>query len=264
MSGGLYGFTAGRLHERRARRSLATELRTTPDATRRSRADAPKTCPTGYAPRLLFDSETGTPATQVRRPAPRWPRGYDATATGAATRVSGKDSWYADDPDPAPRRPRLRSMLRDRRSALPAGQPTLPVVPALAAASSYEPAADATTTVARWRSTTPATPAGPVDAASLPWVNGPTRRCTPARQPERRSQGVRRRQLRLGRQPARPVVVRRQDRQAAVHDAHGDVVVSYSAGGSTTSRSTPATAAATPPPSRPRPTPTPSRPRPPG
>ncbi len=73
---------------------LATELRTTPSQAPQP-ADAPATCPSGSTKRVLFDSETGTPAGKFAAGS-TWTRVPDGAIRSNAT--SGRTSWFSQGP----------------------------------------------------------------------------------------------------------------------------------------------------------------------
>ena len=98
-----------------AKAVTATQLRTTPTNAPQP-ADAPRTCPTGSF-RLLFDSETGAPASSFTAGG-LWTRLTNPSSGGNAT--SGHDSWYADDPGATITSP----LALAAPITLPAGQPT--------------------------------------------------------------------------------------------------------------------------------------------
>ncbi|WP_395691639.1 M4 family metallopeptidase [Nocardioides sp.] len=90
---GTHGFTQANCTNVHAA-GLATELTTSPPNAPQP-ADAPATCPTGKAKRVLFDSETGSPSTKfaagstwTRDPVPGW--GSNATSAPA--------SWFSYEP----------------------------------------------------------------------------------------------------------------------------------------------------------------------
>ena len=123
-NGNQHGFNTGDCTNV-AKAVTATQLRTTPPQAPQP-ADAARTCPTGSF-RLLFDSEAGVPSAAFSAGA-RWTRLTDPTSGGNAT--SGHDSWYADDPGATDVSP----LSLTTPIALPVGQPSVSVVPALAAA----------------------------------------------------------------------------------------------------------------------------------
>lgn len=96
VAGGIAGFTAAdctTVHTA----GLATELRTTPPNAPQP-ADAPMTCPAGRTLRVLFDSETGDAAAKFAGPASIWARGSDIGYGENA--VSGHESWFGWNADP--------------------------------------------------------------------------------------------------------------------------------------------------------------------
>jgi len=93
------------------RATLATELRSTP-AQNPTSADAEATCAPGKSRRVLFDSETGTPAAKFSA-GPTWGRG-----SGPAH--SGGSAWLSDEPSTAG----ASSLTMGSGVALPAGQPS--------------------------------------------------------------------------------------------------------------------------------------------
>ena len=138
--------------------TLATELRNTP-VNNPQPADAAVDAARQARPRVLFDSETGTPATKFTAGA-GWSRnGVPGWGQVAHTNPA---AWSAFEAAPS------SSELADRRGAdrAPGRAGVVPVLPALAAAPVHRRAASSTTP-APWRSTA-------ADAAALPWVNGPT------------------------------------------------------------------------------------------
>ena len=233
-NGGLHGFTAAdctNVAQGGARDPAAHHA----DATRRSRRTPPTDLPDRQSYRLLFDSETGAPATAFaagpdvgpRLTNPLW--GSNATSGTTPGTPTTRSTTSASPLDAG-----------DRRSRLPAGQPTLPVVPALAAARLRRAATyyDGGTVEVD----NAADAARPSTPRRCPGSTG--RRRHLARRPTPGRQGLRRATASAG-WPAgstcpafagAPVT-------PAVHDAQPTQSSATSAGGSTTSRSTPATAA---------------------
>ena len=74
--------------------TLATQLSVTPPNAPQP-ADAPATCPSGTTKRVLFDSETGDPASKFTAGS-SWNRGGSAGYGNNAT--SGRDAWFSSDP----------------------------------------------------------------------------------------------------------------------------------------------------------------------
>ena len=147
-------------------------------ATRRSLRDAPEDLPDRQLPRALRQRDRH-PGDDVRRRPDVAPRlGSPIWGSNA---VSGHDSWYSSDPA----RPRATSPLdaHRRRSACPPGNRAYLWFQQWRVLDVRR--ARRATTVAPSRSTTPPTPAGPVDAVGV--SRGSTGRSTPCRQPQRRS-----------------------------------------------------------------------------
>jgi hypothetical protein len=160
VAGNLHGFTAATCTSVQ-QAVLATQLRTTPSNAAQP-ADAPRTCPTGSY-RLLFDSESGTPATAFTA-GPTWLRG--SSPLWGSNAVSGHDSWYSSDPSTTTTSP----LVLSSPISLPAGQPSFLWfqqwrVLDYNGATTYD---GGTVEVDN-----AADPVGPVDASGQSWVNGP-------------------------------------------------------------------------------------------
>ncbi len=163
---GVAGFTAAdcdTVH----RATLATRLRETPHGAPQPK-DAPLTCPQGAGPvRVLFDSEHGKPTARFHADR-TWMRAPNPSAFPAvpANAVSGHDSWFSVDADGIG-----VSSLRMHAVPLPVGRPSYlwfqqwRVLDFGTAGSTFDAGTvevgDATAGGA------------PVDAAGLPWRNGP-------------------------------------------------------------------------------------------
>jgi hypothetical protein len=141
---------------------LATELAMTPTNAAQP-ADAPATCPVGTAKAVLFDSETGTPTSKFTA-GPAWTRN---SADWGSNATSGLDSWFARD------LPTIGNgaLVAATGISLPAGQPSYLWFQQWRLLD-YELNAyfDGGTVEVDDLGDAP----GPVDAAALPWVNGPT------------------------------------------------------------------------------------------
>ena len=143
--------------------TLATALRTTP-VNNPQQADATMTCPGAATPRLLFDSESGTPTANFVAGA-NWSRngipGWGQVAHSNPAAWSNAESSTSG----------ASSLVAAAAIGLPAGQPSYLLFHHWrlldydsggfydAGTVAVDDTADA---------------AGPVDVASLPWVNGPT------------------------------------------------------------------------------------------
>ncbi|KQW43086.1 hypothetical protein ASC77_22635 [Nocardioides sp. Root1257] len=154
LAGGTAGFTADdctNVHKA----TLATQLRDTPTNNPQP-ADAAADCPAGTTKRVLMDSETGAPASTFVA-GPTWAR--EATLSHSAP-----DAWVSSDPAAVG----TSALVASTSVPLPAGQ------------SSY-------LYFQQWRVLDYDTGgfydggtvevdagAGPVDTASLPWINGPS------------------------------------------------------------------------------------------
>lgn len=156
---GTTGFTAAscaNVH----RATLATGLRQTPVLAPQP-ADAPATCPTGMTRRVLFDSETGTPADKFTA-GPTWTRG--ALPGWGANATSGHDSWASSDPGTSG----SSSLVTADAVALPAGQPSYLWFQGWRlldnAGGSYNDGGSVELS---------SDGGAPTDASALPWVNGP-------------------------------------------------------------------------------------------
>jgi Zn-dependent metalloprotease len=143
--------------------TLATELRT-PVAYPDLPADAPDTCPTGSAKRVLFSSETGDPASKFVAGS-TWAYGQ---MPGWEQNVhSGSASWYSTDPDTIGQSP----LVAATGIALPAGQTSYLRFFQTRLLDFDDSAHYDGGTV---EVDDLGTPAPAEDAASLPWANGPT------------------------------------------------------------------------------------------
>ncbi|UUZ58962.1 M4 family metallopeptidase [Nocardioides sp. B-3] len=164
---GTAGFTAGDCANV-AKAVLATELRTTPPAAPQP-SDAVKACPTGTTLRELFNSETGTPATKFSDTTGLW--GYGVNPGWGSNATSGRDSWLGYNPDPGLYDDPTSASLRAAAGiAVPAGQQTYLHFQQWRLFEWYPggaaPYIDGGTVEV-------VAGAGPVDAAGLPWINGP-------------------------------------------------------------------------------------------
>ena len=154
LAGGTSGFTASdctNVHKA----TLATQLRDTP-TTNPQPADATAGCPAGTTKRVLLDSETGTPASTFVA-GPTWAR--EATLSHSAP-----DAWVSGDPATVG----TSSLVASASVALPAGQSSFLYFQQWRVLD-YDTGGfyDAGTVEVD-------AGAGPVDTASLPWVNGPS------------------------------------------------------------------------------------------
>jgi bacillolysin len=155
----------------------ATQLHLTP-ANAPQPADASTACPAGSTRTVLFDSETGTPATKFTGSA-EWTYGEDP-AWGSNAH-SGQDSWsnVKDfDVDDSPQTPRTESMATASAIAIPATGSTYLSFHGWYFLDFYINGTTGAVT-ARWDAATVEVddvgdPAGPVDVAAQPWVNGPS------------------------------------------------------------------------------------------
>ncbi|MGD9960235.1 M4 family metallopeptidase [Nocardioides sp.] len=147
--------------------TLATELRTTPtQAPQPPSATAP--CPAGTTKRVLFDSETGTPATKFVAGS-TWTRVPDGLIQPNAT--SGRTSWFSYDPSTI-----TTSALVTRTGlALPKGQQSYLWFQHWRLLDYFNGTYFDGGTV---EIDDVATAGGAVSAAGLPWVNGPTQPIT--------------------------------------------------------------------------------------
>ena len=226
--GGLHGFTAAdctNVREGGARDPAAHHAEQ-----RGAACGCPEGLPDRQSFRLLFDSETGTPVDGVRGRPDVAPRLQPALGQQRGLRARLVVLLRTRRP-----RPPARSRCR-RRSACPPGN--------RASCGSSSGGCSTTQGATNYDGGTvevdnTADPAGPVDASGQSWVNGPVDTLHGA---QHGSQGLRPRQPRVGRQPARPVRVGRRARAPAVHDAYRRGRSATWAGGWTTSRSTRATA----------------------
>jgi Zn-dependent metalloprotease len=110
LAAGTSGFSADDC-ESVHRATLATELVMTPQQNP-TFADAEATCGPGTSRRILFDSETGTPAAKFLA-GPTWVRGSDVAHSGGS-------AWMSDEPSTAG----ASSLTMSAGVALPAGQPS--------------------------------------------------------------------------------------------------------------------------------------------
>ncbi|MFC6343455.1 M4 family metallopeptidase, partial [Nocardioides hankookensis] len=154
LAAGTAGFTAAdctNVHKA----TLATELLTTPTNNPQP-ADATAECPVGTVKRVLLDSETGTPESTFVAGS-TWTRGASVSHTGP-------DAWLSDDPSTVG----TSSLVASTAVALPAGQPAYLFFQQWRVLD-YDTNGfyDAGTVEVDAGS-------GPVDTASLPWVNGPS------------------------------------------------------------------------------------------
>ncbi|CUR54746.1 putative Thermolysin [metagenome] len=163
VTAGRAGFTADDCTDVHAA-TLATELRTTPTNAPQP-ADARATCPSGTSKRVLFNSESGTPAAKFVE-GDTWTRAPDGVAGPNAT--SGRTSWFSYEPTFTHVSPMvLKTGLR-----LPAGQRSYLRFQQWRALD-YDPLPvyyDGGTV----ELDDVATAAGPAATARLAWVNGPT------------------------------------------------------------------------------------------
>ena len=171
---GTFGFTATDCTNVQ-KATLATELAQSP-ANSVQPADAPTTCPAGTSRIVLFDSETGTPASKFASAAANWSRSEDPYWGSNAH--SGQDSWNNATPiNGAGMTPTTETLVTANPIAIPATGSTY-----LAFQGWYfldftisQPSGSIT---GRWDGATVEVddvgdPAAPVDVASQPWVNGP-------------------------------------------------------------------------------------------
>jgi Zn-dependent metalloprotease len=171
---GTHGFTAADCANVQ-KATVATELSQTP-ANAPQPADAPTSCPAGAVRTVLFDSETGTPATKFTSASPNWSRTDDPFWGSNAH--SGQDSWNNATPiSNAPTTPHTETLVMASPVAVPATGTTY-----LSFHGWYfldftisQPSGAVT---GRWDGATVevddlgnANP--PVDVASHTWVNGP-------------------------------------------------------------------------------------------
>ena len=202
-----HGFTAGQLHERRQggapRPSCAPRPPTPRSRPTRRRPARPACCRAAVRQRERHPGD-GVHAGST------WVRGCQPGVWGSNA-TSGHDSWYSADPVGHDHQPARRSR---RRSALPAGQPSYLWFQQWRLLD-YDGRDELRRRHRRGRQRGRRLPA--LDASGLSGSTG-RRRTLPA--PNSGRKGVRRRQPRLGRQPGRPVGVRRRARAPAVHHAH--------------------------------------------
>jgi bacillolysin len=178
------GFTATNcteVHEA----GLATQLAITPTNAAQP-ADAPDTCPGGTSKKVLFDSETGTPASKFTSTAANWLRTEDPYWGSNAH--SGIDSWNNATPiDSAAMTAQSESLVMAAPIAVPSGQPTYLHFHEW---HSFEFLINTSTNaVIQWNdggtveidNVGDANP--PQDAAGLTWVNGPNHAITSASNP---------------------------------------------------------------------------------
>lgn len=173
VAGHASGFTAATCATVHAA-TVATELRTTPTNAAQP-ADAPDTCASGTQKRVLFDSETGDPASKLTGAGNVWARGQDIGYGSNAS--SGTESWFGWDLDPQTYGdPTASSLSMTSSVALPAGQPAYLHFNHWWL---FEYGFDNGTELDFDGGTVEVDDvddaAGPVDTAGLPWVNGPSR-----------------------------------------------------------------------------------------
>ncbi|QIG43472.1 hypothetical protein G5V58_12485 [Nocardioides anomalus] len=159
--------------------TLATELRQTP-LNAAQPADAQATCPTGSVARTLFDSESGDPASKFVAGA-TWDRaGVDGFGPVAK---SGTSSWSSEEPATAGR----SSLVAANGISLPAGRTSYlyfqhwRLLDYDYGGVAYDAGTVEVDDVA--------TPDGPVDAAGLPWVNGPEQTILSSTNPANKRKG---------------------------------------------------------------------------
>ena len=146
-----------------AKAVLATQLRTTP-SNARAAGRRPEGLPDRQSYRLLFDSETGTPAAAFTA-GPTWLRG--SSPLWGSNAVSGHDSWYSSRPVDHDHQP-AHAVVADQ----PARRPAELTCGSSSGGCSTTTARRATT-AAPWRSTTPPTPPVRSTPSGQSWVNGP-------------------------------------------------------------------------------------------
>ena len=128
-----------------------------------------ESCPAGSTMRELFNSETGAPSTKmVSSAAGMW--GYGVNDDWGSNATSGLDSWLGWNPDPGGR-PVVRVADCSNRHRAAGGAEVVPALPAVAPVRvvpgrASGPYLDGGTVEVDAGS-------GPVDAAALPWTNGP-------------------------------------------------------------------------------------------
>ncbi len=162
---GTHGFTAtdcAEVHQA----GVATELTTTPPKAPQ-RADASVACPAGNVRRVLFSSETGTPTDKL---VPSTQDGTWSRAPGdyPGNATSGKDSWFAFDSPSI----RTSSLVTAAPVVLPAGKKSYLSFNGWYVQDWFDGAYQDGGTV---EVDDLGTPAEPLDAAAMPWVNGPNR-----------------------------------------------------------------------------------------
>lgn len=171
-AGGTAGFTAAdctAVHTA----GLATELRTTPPNAPQP-AGAPMSCPAGTRLRVLFNSETGTPASKFVANQQIWSRGSEI-GYGQNT-TSGTESWFGWDADPERYgEPTTGRLTTSTSIKVPARQKTyVHFQHWWVYEYGFTPAGDVafydggTVEIDDRSNRAPA-----VDASRLPWVNGP-------------------------------------------------------------------------------------------
>ena len=157
LAAGSAGFTAADCAAVHAA-TLATQLRETPLANPQP-ADATAECPAGTFKQVLLDSETGVPTSKFTA-GPTWGRGPDVSHTGP-------DAWLSGDPDSVG----TSSLVASNPITLPGGQKSYLHFQQWRVLDYDSHGFYDAGTVEIDRATDSA---GPVDAAGLPWVNGPT------------------------------------------------------------------------------------------
>jgi Zn-dependent metalloprotease len=159
---------------------LATELRTTPPALPQP-PDAADTCPAGTTKTVLFDSETGaSPTTKFTADSGSGSWIRDEYSFLGSNATSGLDSWFGVNPDPLYYGDEnVNSLVTASGITLPAGQKTYLWFQGWylfeygsSPTSNYDGGAVEVDDLG--------TPAGPLDVAALPWVNGPDKVLTSA------------------------------------------------------------------------------------
>lgn len=171
---GSFGFVAGDCTNV-AKAALATQLAQTP-ANAPQPADASTACPAGLTKTVLLDSESGTPASKFTSTAPNW--GYGQDPYWGSNAHSGQDSWHNATPIAGGATPAVaETLVTSSPIAVPAtGQTYLSFhgwyfldftinQPSGSIASRRD---GATVEIDNVGDVAP-----PVDAAALPWVNGP-------------------------------------------------------------------------------------------
>ena len=170
------GFTAGDCTEVN-KVTLATELAITP-ANAAQPADAPDTCPAGQTKTVLFDSETGTPATKFTSTAANWSRADDPYWGSNAH--SGQDSWNNATPfSESAMTPHTESLVTTSPIAVPATGTTYLHFQGWYSLDFGLSQPSGTFTAFYDGGTVEVDDLGdasaPIDVANQTWVNGPTR-----------------------------------------------------------------------------------------